>query len=131
MVSLLILFGHFAPFSFHLSPSLSVHRFLSVSFNFVHTFLAIAHQFSKYKIATIHSKKCAAFEWDFHYACSNKTNGKSTYGNQVTSKNDLISTTKYTPNSLLSRHCPMFVSLPSLTLSNVCALRELHAKSVF
>lgn len=61
--------------------------------------IALCTQFSKYKMCNDPIWNRIPKQWcerDFHYACrcnsnsSNKTNGQSTYGNQVTSKNDLI-----------------------------------------
>lgn len=93
MVSLLILHGCFVRCSCsRLIWSLYLFFFQSLFC------VALCTQFSKYKMCNDPIRKRVPKQWcerDFHYACrcsssSNKTNGQSTYGNQVTSKNDLI-----------------------------------------
>lgn len=87
-------------FSLTLTRSLQPRSLLDIlSISFVHTLFSLAtntlsKSIYKYTFAMVHSKQYHEFEWEFHYACSNKTNDKSTYGNQVTSKNDFILTTK-------------------------------------
>lgn len=123
MVSLLILFGHFVAIVLSLSlflfrsRSASVSLFLELGACCFSPFPDILSMLFPLAANTVEMCICndplrnsiRAFEWEFHYACSNKTNGKSTYGNQVTSKNDFIPTANCTRKSSFSRHIPSTV----------------------